>query len=202
MSDSDSVAAMGRELGRQLAALRREAGLTQHGLAALAGFSRSTVSLAEIGRQSQAREFWQACDKALDTSGALTAGADQIDTVRDAEQRAVACAAQEAREARALAALTAAQHHSGVRAGVTGVQACPHCGGEVTVLTTLIPTTLIPEPRQRRRHCGKAEIRASQSRLRAGNCQNARPVPFFVLPESAGLFCYGIAVKPFRDLPA
>jgi transcriptional regulator with XRE-family HTH domain len=139
MSDSDNVTAMGRELGRQLAALRRQAGLTQHGLAALAGFSRSTISLAEIGRQSQARQFWQACDKALNSSGVLTAGADQIETVRDAEQRAAALAAQEAREARALAALAAAGHHSGVRAGVTAVQACPHCGGEVAVLTTLIP---------------------------------------------------------------
>jgi transcriptional regulator with XRE-family HTH domain len=139
MSDSGTVAAMQRELGRQLAALRRQAGLTQHGLAALSGFSRTTVSMAEIGRQSQAREFWEACDKALDTGGVLAAGADQIDAVRDAEQRAAACAAQEAREARALAALTAAQDHSGVRAGVTAIQACPHCGGEVTVLTTLIP---------------------------------------------------------------
>ncbi len=141
MSDSDNVAAMGRDLGRQLAALRRASGLTQHGLAAVAGFSRSTVSLAEIGRQSQARDFWEACDKALDTGGVLTAGADQIGKVRDAEQRAGALAAQEAREARALAALAAAQRHSGVSAGVTGVQACPHCGGEVTVLTTLIPET-------------------------------------------------------------
>ena len=141
MSDSDNVAAMQRELGRQLAALRRQAGLTQHGLAALAGFSRSAVSLAEIGRQSQARQFWEACDKALDTGGVLTAGADQIGKVRDAEQRAAALAAQEAREARALAALAAAQRHSGVRAGVTAVQACPHCGGQVTVLTTLIPET-------------------------------------------------------------
>jgi DNA-binding XRE family transcriptional regulator len=90
MSHSGSVAAMGRELGCQLAALRREAGLTQHGLAALAGFSRTTVSMAEIGRQSQAREFWQACDKALDTGGVLAAGAGQIDAVRDAEQRAAA----------------------------------------------------------------------------------------------------------------
>ena len=145
MSDSGNIAAMQRELGRQLAAQRREAGLTQHDLAALAGFSRTTVSMAEIGRQSQAREFWEACDKALDTGGALTAGADQIDAVRDAEQRAAACAAQEAREARALAALAAARDHSGVRAGVTAVQACPHCGGEVTVLTTLIPGTTPPQ---------------------------------------------------------
>jgi transcriptional regulator with XRE-family HTH domain len=141
MSDSDNVAALQRELGRQLAALRRGARLTQHSLAALAGFSRSTVSLAEIGRQSQAREFWEACDKALDTGGALTGGADQIDTVREAEQRAAALAAQEAREARALAALAEAERHSGVRAGVTAVQECPHCGGEVAVLTTLIPQT-------------------------------------------------------------
>src|SRR5258708_34071623 len=108
MIDSVNLDTMQRELGGALEALRREAGLTQHGLAALAGFSRTTVSLAEIGRQSQAREFWQACDKALDAGGALTAGADQIDTVRDAEQRAAACAAQEAREARALAGRTPA----------------------------------------------------------------------------------------------
>ena len=50
MSDSGNIAAMQRELGCQLAAQRREAGLTQHGLAALAGFSRTTVSMAEIVR--------------------------------------------------------------------------------------------------------------------------------------------------------
>lgn len=130
---------MRRELGRQLAALRREAGLTQQGLAALAGFSRSTISLAEIGRQSQARQFWESCDKALDTGGTLSAGADQIVRVRDAEQRAAAIAAQEAREARALVALTAAERQSGVTAAVTAVQACPHCGAEVAVVTTLVP---------------------------------------------------------------
>ncbi len=134
-----NIAVMQRELGRQLAALRREAGLTQQGLSVLAGFSRTTTSMAEIGRHSQARQFWQSCDKALNTGGVLTAGAEQIDKVRDAEQRAAAGAAQEAREARALAALNAAEHLSGVTAGVTAVQACPHCGAEVTVLTTLIP---------------------------------------------------------------
>ncbi|HUZ24316.1 MAG TPA: helix-turn-helix transcriptional regulator, partial [Streptosporangiaceae bacterium] len=139
--DSENIAAMQRELGRQLAALRRGAGLTQEGLAALAGFSRSTVSVAEIGRQAHAREFWEACDKALDTDGVLAAGFDQVDAVRDAEQRAAARAAQEAREVRALAALSAAREHGGVTAGVTAVQSCPHCGGEVTVLTTLIAET-------------------------------------------------------------
>jgi hypothetical protein len=141
MSDSDTVAAMWWELGRHLAALRREAGLTQHGLAALVRFSRPTVSLAEIGRPSRARDFWPACDKALETGGVLAAGVDQIDMVRDAELRAAACAAQEVREARVLAALAAAERRSGVSADVTGVQACPHCGGVVTVMTTFIPGT-------------------------------------------------------------
>jgi transcriptional regulator with XRE-family HTH domain len=146
MSDSGNVATMGRELGRQLAALRRQAGLTQRGLAALAGFSRTTVSMAEIGRACH-REFWEACDKVLDTGGALTTGADQIDAVRDAERRAAARAAQEARQARAVAALATASNHSGVRAAV---QACPHCGGQVTVLTTLIGETAPAQEASRR----------------------------------------------------
>jgi transcriptional regulator with XRE-family HTH domain len=139
MSESQNISGMQRELGRQLAALRREAGLTQQGLAALAGFSRPAVSLAEIGRQFPARQFWNACDKALDTGGVLAAGTDQISAVREAEERAAALAAQEARQARGLAALAAARQTSGVTAAVTALQACPHCGGEVTVLTTLIP---------------------------------------------------------------
>ena len=144
MNESQSITVMQRELGRQLAALRREAGLTQQALAVLTGFSRSAVSLAEISRQFPARLFWQACDKALNANGVLAAGADQISAVRDAEQRAAALAAQEAREARALAALTAARQRSGVTAGITALQACPHCGGQIAVLTTLIPQTAPP----------------------------------------------------------
>jgi DNA-binding XRE family transcriptional regulator len=133
---SDTVAVLLRELGQQLAALRREAWLTQDNLGGLAGFSRSTVSLAEIGRQPHAREFWAACDKALDSGGVLAAGLDQIEAVREAEERAAACAAQEARETRAL---TAARHRAdATAAGVTAVQPCPHCGCRVAVLTTLI----------------------------------------------------------------
>jgi len=141
---SDAVAVLLRELGHQLAALRREAGLTQENLGVLAGFSRSTVSVAEIGRQSHAREFWAACDKALNSGGVLTVGLDQIEAVREAEERAAARAAQEAREARALAAFTAAQHRGGVAAGVTAVQPCPHCGCRVAVLTTLIEQPSVP----------------------------------------------------------
>jgi len=151
MSDSDNITAMQRELGRQLAALRHKAGLTQQSLAGLTGFSRTAIAMAETGRQSQARQFWEACDKALDTGGVLGAGAGQIDEVRDAEQRAAARAAQEAREARALATHAAAEQLSGVTAAVTTVQPCPHCGGEVAVLTTLIPQGLAARERLGRR---------------------------------------------------
>lgn len=139
MDDAGSVEAMWRELGCQLAALRREAGLNQVGLGALIGFSRTTVSVAEIGRGYQSRAFWLACDKALGTGGVLAAGADQIGAVRHAGELAAACAAQEAREARALAAFTTAREQRGVSARVNAVQPCPNCGCEITVLTTLIP---------------------------------------------------------------
>jgi DNA-binding XRE family transcriptional regulator len=132
------VAQMFRDLGRQLAALRHQARLTQHGLAALIGYSRSAVSLAEIGRDCQAPEFWQACDKALDTGGALAAARDRIEQIRSDLDRAAAIAAQKAREARALAAMAMAAAPR-LNAGVAAVQPCPHCGNQVTVLATLIP---------------------------------------------------------------
>jgi transcriptional regulator with XRE-family HTH domain len=135
---SGEIAAMRRDLGRQLAALRRQAGLSQFGLAEMIGFSRSAVSLAEIGRQGQDRKFWMACDKALDTGGVLADGVGQVDAVRHAQERSAALAAQEAREARAVAAMAEAGQPR-LLASVTAVQACPQCGAEVTVLATLIP---------------------------------------------------------------
>jgi transcriptional regulator with XRE-family HTH domain len=140
VSEPHTAAVMARELGQQLAALRHAAGLTQHQLAALITFSRTTVSLAEIGRESHTRQFWAACDTALGTRGALAAGFDQITTVRKSQQQATARAAQQAREAHALAALTAAQHHRDIATRVTTIQRCPQCQHPVTVLTTLIPS--------------------------------------------------------------
>jgi len=142
------IDAMWRELGRQLAALRREAGLTQMALAALIRFSRTSVSMAETSRQEQHPEFWRACDKALSTGGVLAAGAEQVRAARKAGEHAAACAAQEAREAWALAAFAAARDQRGLSAAVSAVQPCPSCGGQVTVLTTLIPGTADGGPAQ------------------------------------------------------
>ena len=165
MSDRDpagnGIYLMRRELGRQLAALRREAGLTQEALAALISFSRSTVSMAEVAieGQRQGREFWQACDKALETGGVLAAGAEQIRRARKARERATARAAQEAREARAMAVFAAAREKSEVLAGVSDLRPCPNCGCEVAILTTLIPADTESETARSGHAAGTAETR-------------------------------------------
>ena len=60
-----------RALTRALAALRRAAGLTQPALAALTGYSVTTVGHAETGLW-QARAFWEKADLALAADGELT----------------------------------------------------------------------------------------------------------------------------------
>jgi DNA-binding XRE family transcriptional regulator len=61
-----------RALSGALAALRRAAGLSQPALAALAGYSVTTVGHAETGRLWQARAFWEKADLALAADGELT----------------------------------------------------------------------------------------------------------------------------------
>ena len=72
MPDADEAAWI--DLGRQLAASRQAAGFSQHQLAGLAGYSRSTIANAETGRQHVPRQFWQNCDKILGTATALSQG--------------------------------------------------------------------------------------------------------------------------------
>jgi DNA-binding XRE family transcriptional regulator len=76
-----------RELGRRLAAVRKAAGYTQRELAVVTGYSRGTVSNAEIGGQEVGRSFWVRCDQVLDTGDALTSA---FDDARDAERREAA----------------------------------------------------------------------------------------------------------------
>jgi DNA-binding XRE family transcriptional regulator len=67
-----------RDLGRRLAAARKAAGYTQQQLAAAAGYSRSTVSNAEIGHPDVARTFWARCDEVLKSGQAYTLAFDQV----------------------------------------------------------------------------------------------------------------------------
>ena len=65
------LAAAGRALSAGLAARRRAGGLTQPGLAALAGVSVTTVGHAETGRLWQSRRFWEQADQVLGAGGDL-----------------------------------------------------------------------------------------------------------------------------------
>jgi len=60
-----------RDLGRRLPGVRKAAGSTQARLGAAVGYSRSTVSNAEIGHPDVARVFWARCDQVLKTGKAL-----------------------------------------------------------------------------------------------------------------------------------
>ncbi|MGC5018716.1 helix-turn-helix domain-containing protein [Micromonospora sp. DT47] len=73
-----------QQLGRQLARLRALAGYTQHSLAPLLHYGRSTIANVEVGRQRPPRRFWERCDEVLDTGGQLTAAFDQLQVLRRA----------------------------------------------------------------------------------------------------------------------
>jgi Helix-turn-helix domain len=63
----------GRALSAGLSGRRRAAGLRQEELAAIIGYSLTSVGHAETGRLWQSRDWWQLTDKALDADGALVA---------------------------------------------------------------------------------------------------------------------------------
>ncbi|ABP56839.1 helix-turn-helix domain-containing protein [Salinispora tropica] len=88
MRDTDDTRTARHALGRRLAELRRAAGQTQHGLARLVQYGRSSVANTETGRQHPERPFWTRCDEALRTGGVLTAEYDRIAN-RDHRHRAV-----------------------------------------------------------------------------------------------------------------
>src|SRR6266498_1533743 len=72
MITPEAIAEARRQLGRQLAALRKAAGYSsQHDLAPLTFYGRSTIANVETGRQHAGRAFWQRCDEVL------AAGADE-----------------------------------------------------------------------------------------------------------------------------
>src|SRR5487761_150284 len=79
-----------RELGRELANRRRAVGFTQAQLARKVGYSRSTVSTVESGRQDVPRRFWEACDELFGASGAMAGRFDRIQQAHAAERRSAA----------------------------------------------------------------------------------------------------------------
>ena len=84
-------------LGQQLAASRHAAGLSQHRLASLAEYSRSTIANAETGRQHDPRGLWGRGDEALGTGTALARGYDEVAAAQRRRHIGDAVAAQHAR---------------------------------------------------------------------------------------------------------
>jgi len=86
MSDSDAVKHLRRQLGRRLAAARKDAGYGQREFASRISYARSTLSTVESGIQRAGRGFWQSCDRALRTGREFEAGYDRIRAQQAAEE--------------------------------------------------------------------------------------------------------------------
>lgn len=153
---AESVLQMRRALGRQLAAMRNRAGLSQWDLAPLTGYSRGTLSDAELGRHRLRREFWLRCDGLLQGEGRLVASYDQIESADAVLRQRSGHTAQQARDQLVSARLRAVrpfpepapappgpaqpltqtsptqpQPHRGSR---VSMEACPHCQRPIAVL--------------------------------------------------------------------
>jgi hypothetical protein len=72
------AAAARRELGRQLAGLRHQAGFSQRHLARLTGYSATVVASAETGRPHVSSAFWARADDVLGADGQLAGGYERI----------------------------------------------------------------------------------------------------------------------------
>ncbi|MGO9782921.1 MAG: helix-turn-helix domain-containing protein [Streptosporangiaceae bacterium] len=99
-----------RALGRRLAALRSRSGFSQWEFAPLTGYSRSTLSDAELGRHRLRREFWERCDEALASGGMLIAAYDQIEAQALEVRRHARSRVQAAREEQASRRLQSLLH--------------------------------------------------------------------------------------------
>ena len=105
--DAETVAQMRRALGQQLAAMRNRAGLSQWELAPPTGYSRSTLSDAELGRHRLRREFWLRCDELLKADSRLVASYDRIETAAAIMRQRARSRAELARDQDASARLQA-----------------------------------------------------------------------------------------------
>lgn len=78
VSESEAVRALRRQLGRQLATARKDAGYAQREFARRISYARSTLSTVESGVQRAGRVFWETCDEVLRTGGEFAQGYDRI----------------------------------------------------------------------------------------------------------------------------
>ncbi|MGH3974992.1 MAG: helix-turn-helix domain-containing protein [Pseudonocardiaceae bacterium] len=87
MESPSELAVLQRALGRQLAASRQAAEIGQQQVAHKTGYSRSSVAHAEAGRQLLTRDFWKTADELVRANGALLAGYERIQAVKQEHER-------------------------------------------------------------------------------------------------------------------
>lgn len=90
MTERHRIAELRLALGRQLAAYRKAANYSQHQLAPLVGYGRSTVANVEVGRQQVPRAFWLRCDELLGAGDRLTTTYDELQAVVTQQRRTAA----------------------------------------------------------------------------------------------------------------
>jgi DNA-binding XRE family transcriptional regulator len=148
----ESLLQLRRALGRQLAALRNRAGLSQWDLAPLTGYSRSTLSDAELGRHRLRREFWVRCDELLKAENRLVASYDRVESAGAVLRQRARTSAQLTRDELAAArrravravpddepAPAAPDLAPAERASRVAMESCPHCRRPIAVL--VVPST-------------------------------------------------------------
>lgn len=136
-SAREEIDALRRQLGRELAAWRARAGLTQQEVASRAGYSRSTVASAEAG-DPVSTIFWTAADRAVSAGGSLATSHAQT----EAAIRTIRRRARAARGPAARPGMTAALPEQGAVAAQD--VPCPYCGRSVTTIVR-VSAALIPQ---------------------------------------------------------
>ncbi|MFB9363588.1 helix-turn-helix domain-containing protein [Actinoplanes nipponensis] len=89
MADPQAVRTARRDLGQQLAALRKAKQLSQQDLADQTIYSRSSIANIETGLQPVNRTFWEAVDALLGAEDELVQGYDAIEDLRRAHPRPI-----------------------------------------------------------------------------------------------------------------
>ncbi|BCY11063.1 hypothetical protein L3i22_061510 [Actinoplanes sp. L3-i22] len=87
MADAQQVRAAWRDLGRQLAARRQGANLSQRRFAVETRYSRSSIANIEVGLQHVDRSFWEKADEVLGAEDELVRGYDLAEALRRHHQR-------------------------------------------------------------------------------------------------------------------
>lgn len=87
VADPQAVRTARRDLGQQLATLRKAKQLSQHDLADQTTYSRSSIANIETGLQPVNRAFWEAVDSLLGAEEELVRGYDAVEDLRRAHPR-------------------------------------------------------------------------------------------------------------------